>query len=64
MLAASVPPSLRTHTEGIGEIAMGLAAGAGAPIGGLIVAVGDFTTLSIAGAVAATLIFAALRLGA
>jgi hypothetical protein len=42
---------------------MGLAAGAGAPIGGLIVAVGDFATLSLAGAVAAVLMFAALRLG-
>jgi MFS family permease len=62
MLAASAPAPLRPHTEGIGEIAMGLAAGAGAPIAGLIVAVGDFPTLSIAGAIGGVFIFAALRL--
>jgi hypothetical protein len=62
MLAASVPPSLRPHTEGIGEVAMGIAAGAGAPIAGLIVAVGDITALSIAGALAGALTLAALRL--
>ena len=50
MLAVSAPPALRPQTEGIGEVAMGLAAGAGAPIAGLIVAFGDFTALSIAGA--------------
>jgi MFS family permease len=64
MLAASVPSALRPQTEGIGEVAMGLAAGAGAPIAGLIVAFGDFTTLSIAAAVGGALLFAALRLGA
>jgi MFS family permease len=64
MLAAAVPPALRPQTEGIGEVAMGLAAGAGAPIAGLIVAFGDFTTLSIAAAVGGALLFAALRLGA
>jgi MFS family permease len=63
MLAASVPAALRPQTEGIGEVAMGLAAGAGAPAAGLIVAFGDFTALSIAGAVGGVLMFAALRLG-
>jgi NADH dehydrogenase len=63
MLVASVPASLRPRTEGIGEVAMGLAAGAGAPIAGLIVAFGDFTTLSLAGASAGVLIIVALRLG-
>jgi MFS family permease len=62
MLAASVPAALRPQTEGIGEVAMGLAAGAGAPAAGLIVAFGDFTTLSIAGAIGGVLVFAALRL--
>jgi MFS family permease len=61
MLAASVPAPLRPHAEGIGEIAMGLAAGAGAPIAGLIVAFGDFTALSVAGAVGGVLMFAAAR---
>jgi MFS family permease len=63
MLAASVPAALRPRAEGIGEVAMGLAAGAGAPIAGLLVAYGDFTTLSIAAAIASALMFAALRLG-
>ena len=62
MLAASVPAALRPQTEGIGEVAMGLAAGAGAPAAGLIVAFGDFTTLSIAVAIGALLLLAALRL--
>jgi len=62
MLAASVPAALRPQTEGIGEVAMGLAAGAGAPAAGLIVAFGDFTALSIAGAVGGVLMLAALRL--
>jgi MFS family permease len=64
MLAASVPRALRPQTEGIGEVAMGLAAGAGAPAAGLIVAFGDFTALSIAGAIGGVLLLAALRLGA
>jgi MFS family permease len=63
MLAASVPAALRPQTEGIGEVAMGLAAGAGAPVAGLIVAFGDFTALSIAGAVGGVLMFLALRVG-
>ena len=62
MLASSVPASLRPHTEGIGEVAMSLAAGAGAPIAGVLVAVGDFTALSIAGAAVGVLVVAALRL--
>jgi MFS family permease len=63
MLAASVPASLRPQTEGIGEVAMGLAAGAGAPAAGLIVAFGDFSALSIAGAIGGLVLAAALRLG-
>jgi MFS family permease len=63
MLAASVPAELRPQTEGIGEVAMGLAAGAGAPVAGLIVAFGDFTTLSLAAAVGGVFVLAALRLG-
>jgi MFS family permease len=63
MLAASVPSALRPRTEGIGEVAMGLAAGAGAPAAGLIVAFGDFTALAIAGAVGGALMLAALSAG-
>jgi MFS family permease len=63
MLAASVPAELRPQTEAIGEVAMGLAAGAGAPIAGLIVAFGDITTLALVGAVGGVLMLLALRLG-
>jgi MFS family permease len=64
ILAASVPVALRPQTEGIGEVAMGLAAGAGAPVAGLIVALGDTTALSIAGVVGGVLMLTALRIGA
>lgn len=53
MLAASVPAALRPRVEGIGEVSMGLAAGAGAPIAGLVVAFGGFAALSLAGALVA-----------
>ena len=53
LLAASVPAPLRPRVEGIGEAAMGLAAAAGAPIAGVIVAFGGFATLSLAGSVVA-----------
>ena len=43
---------MRPHVEGLGEVAMGLAAGAGAPIVGLTVALGGFAALSMAGTVA------------
>lgn len=62
LLAASVSPSLRPHAEGLGEVAMGLAAGAGAPIAGLIVALGSLTVLLLAGAATAMLTFAFVRL--
>lgn len=53
LLADSVPAALRPHVEGVGEVSMGLAAGAGAPIAGLIVALGGFAALSLAGTVVA-----------
>lgn len=62
MLAGSVPRRLRAHIEGIGEVSMGLAAGAGAPIAGLVVAFGGFAALSLAGALVATTAALALAL--
>ena len=62
MLVASVPPAVRVNAEGIGEVAMGLAAGAGAPIAGLMVAVGGFPTLSVASAAVGALVFAVLSI--
>ena len=53
LLTASVPALLRPHVEGVGETSMGLAAGAGAPIAGVVVAFGGFATLSLAGSVVA-----------
>jgi len=48
-LAASVPTRLRPHVEGLGEVSLGLAAGAGALIAGLVLALGGFAALSLAG---------------
>ena len=65
MLAGSIPAPLRPHAEGLGEVAMGLAAGAGAPIAGIVVALGGFTALSLVGvavaAAAAILTLAFIR---
>ncbi|NED95769.1 MFS transporter [Phytoactinopolyspora alkaliphila] len=55
MLTASVRPAERAKAEGLGEMAMGLAAGAGAPVAGLVTAYGGFETLAAASAVIATL---------
>ena len=46
LLAASVPTKLRPHVEGLGEVSMGLATGAGAPVAGLVVALGGFAALT------------------
>jgi hypothetical protein len=50
MLTTSVPAPLRPRTEAIGEIAMGAAAAASAPLAGVVTAQGGFTSLSLAGA--------------
>src|SRR5215207_4514888 len=61
LLAASVPPALRPRSEAIGEASMGLAAAAGAPAAGILVAVGGFTTLCLAGSLVGVVIFAGAR---
>jgi MFS family permease len=60
MLAASVPAALRARVEGVGEVSMGLAAAAGAPLAGLVAATGGFTALSILAASVATLALASV----
>lgn len=60
LLAASVPASLRPYAEGLGEVSMGLAAGASAPVAGMIVAFGGFAALSVTGATIATTVVLAL----
>lgn len=62
LLVASVPPSVRPHAEGIGEAAMGLAAGVGAPVAGLAVAFGGFAAFAAAGAAVSALALVAIRL--
>jgi MFS family permease len=62
LLAASVPPALRPRSEAIGEASMGLAAAAGAPAAGILVALGGFTTLCLAGSVAGAALLAVTRL--
>lgn len=57
LLTASVPPGERPRAEGVGEVAMGLAAGGGAPVAGLVVATGGFTAL-VAGAAIVVLVVA------
>lgn len=61
LLAASVPPDLRPRTEGLGEVAMGVAAGVGAPIAGMVVSIGSLSTLLLSGAGVAALTFVFLR---
>jgi MFS family permease len=61
LLAASVPAELRPRSEGIGEASMGLAAAAGAPAAGVLVALGGFATLCLAGATLAALVLAGTR---
>lgn len=51
LLTAGVPPRDRLRAEGLGEVAMGLAAGGGAPVAGLVVATGGFTALVIGAAI-------------
>jgi predicted MFS family arabinose efflux permease len=53
LLVASVPSERRPHTEGVGEVAMGLAAAAGAPGAGLLVALGGFLALGLGSALVA-----------
>jgi MFS family permease len=61
LLAASVPPALRPRSEAIGEASMGLAAAAGAPAAGILVALGGFTSLCLAGSVVGAALLAATR---
>ena len=61
LLAASVPPALRPRSEAIGEASMGLAAAAGAPAAGILVALGGFTTLCLAGSAVGAALLAATR---
>jgi hypothetical protein len=61
LLAASVPAALRPRSEAIGEASMGLAAAAGAPAAGLVVALGGFTTTWVAGALVGAVILIGTR---
>jgi hypothetical protein len=56
----SVPPSLRTRAEGIGELGMGAAAAAGSSGAGLLLAAGGFPLLGLSAAAPCLLILAAV----
>ena len=58
LLAASVPPTLRPRSEAVGEASMGLAAAAGAPAAGALVALGGFTALCLAGSAVGAVVLA------
>jgi MFS family permease len=53
LLSASTTPRLRPHAEGIGEVVMGIAAGIGAPVAGILVAGSGFSSVSLAAAAVA-----------
>jgi MFS family permease len=53
---ASIPPSLRTRAEGLGELGMGAAAAAGGSGAGLLLATGGFALLGLAAAAPCLLI--------
>jgi len=47
LIARSVNASVRVYVEGIGEVAMGVAAAVAAPLAGVTIALGGFSTLSL-----------------
>ncbi|HSI93735.1 MAG TPA: MFS transporter [Jiangellaceae bacterium] len=51
LLTESVPAAVRPRAEAMGEVAMSVAAGGGAPLAGLLVAAGGFAALGLAMAV-------------
>jgi len=53
LLTASVPIDVRPQVEGVGEVAMGLAAAAAAPISGVVLAAGGYAAYSLASAAVA-----------
>ena len=58
MLVASLPERLRTQGEGIGEVAMGLAAAVAAPVAGVLVALAGLVAIWSAVALVAALAIA------
>jgi MFS family permease len=60
LIARSVSASLRVYVEGIGEVAMGVAAAAAAPLAGVIIALGGFSALSLVVAFVALVVAACL----
>jgi hypothetical protein len=61
LLAGSVPAADRLRAEGIGEVAMSVAAGGGAPVAGIVVAAGGFAALGLAVAAVGIAAIAARR---
>jgi len=59
--AAPVDASVRTRAEGLGELAMGLAAAVGSAAAGAVLAAGGFGLLGVAVAVPATIVLTLVR---
>jgi MFS family permease len=61
MLIEAVTDRVRPHAEGIGEVAMGLAAAVAAPVAGVLVALAGLAAVWLAVAVVGALALAARR---
>jgi hypothetical protein len=61
LIARSVNASLRVYVEGIGEVAMGVAAAVAAPLAGVSIALGGFSALSLVVVIVALVMAACLR---
>jgi MFS family permease len=61
LIARSVNASLRVYVEGIGEVAMGVAAAVAAPLAGVTVALGGFSALSLVVVIVAMVMAACVR---
>jgi MFS family permease len=64
LLSLALTAAERPRAEALGEVTMGVAAAVGAALAGLIVAGGGFSTLSLAGCLAALAVVVAARPGA
>ena len=61
LIARSVNASLRVYVEGIGEVAMGVAAAVAAPLAGVSIALGGFSALSLVVVIVALVMAGCLR---
>jgi MFS family permease len=60
LLITAVPPEERARTQGVADMTMGIAGGAGGTVSGIVVGTVGYATLSLTGAVLAGAVLAAL----